>query len=115
MHPSDIHIVWHDSMSGRVVNASDRALLKVRVLLEGDARIRARRNWSEDHASLRPGGHVGFTRLELRGPAVLRVRWKLGVEKDAPWLWVDLPLHPPLKSSDDLLADPWSLGARTRE
>ena len=92
MRPSEIHVLWHDRSSGRVVNASGLKLVRVRVVLVGAARIRGRRAWYEDRSSLGAGEGVAFTRLELDGPAMLRVRWKVDLSQASPWLWVEVPV-----------------------
>lgn len=111
MHPSDIRVAWRDEHFLEVRNASAETLLRVRVVVDG-ARVRGRRDWHEDLAELRPGQAVTVNRLELRGPAMVRVRWRLSLAHDAPWLWVEVPVP---ERPARLPEDPWSLGARTRK
>ena len=91
MHPSDIHVAWRDEHFLEVRNASSETLLKVRVVIEG-ARVRGRRDWYEDVASMRPGQAVSVNRVELRGPASVKVRWRLSLASHANWLWVEVPV-----------------------
>lgn len=91
MHPSDIQVHWRDEHFLEVRNGSAETLLRVRVVVVG-ARVRGRRDWHEDVASMRPGQAVTVNRVELRGPASVKVRWRLSLAHDAPWLWVEVPV-----------------------
>lgn len=91
MHPSDIQVHWRDEHFLEVRNGSTETLLRVRVVVVG-ARVRGRRGWYEDRADMCPGQSVSVNRLELRGPASVKVRWRLSLASHANWLWVEVPV-----------------------
>ena len=106
-------IQWQTSTAGLVINDSKHEVYEVRLATWGDARVRARHDWHEDRASLRPGQSITFSQFQQRAGG-LRIRFKYAHHPKAEWQQERLNLQPPSTPPSTLPEDPWSLGARRR-
>lgn len=107
--PLTLH--WQTPTSGTVLNTSPHTLYRVRLATSADARVRARRDWYSDRATLAPNQGITFSQLDKRNGG-LRIRYQLIRHPKAPWIQHELNLStPPQPTTPE--PDPWSLGART--
>lgn len=112
---SIFRVQWQSGTAGLVINDSKLEVYEVRLATWGDARVRARRDWHEDRASLRPGQAITFSQLQQRAGG-LRIRFKFAHHPKADWEQerLDLTPQPQPPTTSGLPEDPWSLGARRR-
>lgn len=88
-------VQWQSDTAGLVINDSKREVYEVHLATWGDARVRARRDWHEDRANLRPGQAIAFSQLQQRAGG-LRIRFKFAHHPKADWEQerLDLAPHP---------------------